>query len=118
MVLFALRAQTGRFSQIFHSREDLEDFVHQQGIANAEVGLVTFTPICSIRATIEIPWGEGFGSLKDRLEQSGVRSEEPKADDSTLRSEGESKAGNTTASPKSKPGRRRASLSSNGEASS
>ena len=118
MVLFALRTPTGRFSQIFHSREDLEDFVHQQGIANAEVGLVTFTPVCAIKAVIEIPWGEGFGSLENRLEQSGVRSEEQETDDSTLRGEGESEAGDSPASSEPKSRRRRASLPRDGKARS
>lgn len=116
MALFALRGPSGRFSQIFTSREDVELFVHQAGIANADIGLVSFTPICSVKATIEIPWEEGFGSLESRLEQHGVRSEESEGGDSSLRSPSEPEARNTQTDRKPVKGRRRTSVSRNGKA--
>lgn len=118
MPLFALRTGSGRFSSIFTSREEVEQFVLTQGIANAEVGLVTFVPICPIRATIEIPWEEGFGSLKDRFEQSGLRSEEPEGDDSSLRAEDQREVGHPPAGQEPKQKRARAVLPRNGKARS
>ncbi len=102
MDLFALRLKTGVFSRIFSSMEDVEAFVQEHGVIGAEVGYVQFVPLCSTRLVgeIEIPWQEGIGSLKDRLQLSGPGSEEPETDDGSMRASTEPEVGNTRGNKK------------------
>lgn len=106
MDLFALRLKTGVFSRIFSSMDDVEAFVQEHGIIGAEVGYVQFVPLCSTRLVgeIEIPWQEGIGSLKDRLQLPGTGSEEPEADGSSVRDTSEPEVGNTRGNKKRRKG--------------
>lgn len=100
--------ETGKFSHVFYSREELDKFVNENTIFAVEIGLMTFTRVCEIpRPQIIVPWEEGLGSLKSRYEQSGSGEAVPALVESAVRSPSNGQAG---AAPGSKKRVRKRSL--------
>lgn len=114
-ILYALRStDTGRFSNIYYSQEEVEKFVQDNAIHSVEIGFVTFTKICEIpKPQIVIPWQEGLGSLiEGGSKQPGAGDSGPPLDDGPVRNSAGGEVKPVKATPKR--GRKRDVLSPDG----